>query len=221
MKFFQLTVRLVIAALVILIMPNTAWALPAVESDRVVAAPVQSGMEYKIALNGDTYEVLMRPQGTPTEPNLTLTAQITIKVPHGTGADRFEIADFVNLTDGAEWSATSRIDAPSEDNIYDYISFTVAFPDGDHTVFNWAEGQAVKLFTFTNSGACLGPVALMENSDPFMAPNSANTNPGNQINVMGLGSDNAYAGNYDIGQARCGPMLVQRDGQIFLPLVIR
>ncbi|MDD5395364.1 MAG: hypothetical protein PHE17_20260 [Thiothrix sp.] len=46
-----------------------------------------------------------------------------------------------------------------------------------------------------------GQVPLMANSDPFnTAPNSANTNPGNQFTNLGWGavSENNYKGNYGV-----------------------
>ena len=56
------------------------------------------------------------------------------------------------------------------------------------------------MFSFANTGACLGGVALLDNAhDPFNTqPNSVNTNPGNQFANLGWGAADAnnYAGNY-------------------------
>src|SRR5690606_95018 len=107
----------------------------------------------------------------------------------------------------------------------DYISFTVDFTDGNHRLYQWAADQEIKLFTFTNGGACLGAVSLMDNSDSFArSGNSANTNPGNQIDVLGIDRNNAYVGNYG-GAANCGTQNDDRDTttttKVFMPLVQR
>jgi hypothetical protein len=72
------------------------------------------GLAYKIILTGNTYEVYLRPDTTPNAPNLTLTAQVTLKVPHGVDLDRFVISDLKSAVAGTIWSASSRIDAPTE-----------------------------------------------------------------------------------------------------------
>ncbi|MCB0082425.1 MAG: hypothetical protein KDE47_15905, partial [Caldilineaceae bacterium] len=67
---------------------------------------------------------------------------------------------------------------------------------------NWQGGQEILMFTFANSDICAGAVTLMENSDPFnVAPN----NPGQQIDVLGLGADpsNDFLGNYGVGLGDC------------------
>ncbi|MEZ4861095.1 MAG: SdrD B-like domain-containing protein [Caldilineaceae bacterium] len=171
------------------------------------AAPMDTqGIAYKIVLSGNTYEVYMRPDVTPSAPNLTLTAQVTLKAPHATGTDRFTVSDLQSTVAGAVWSTTSRMDAPTEDTAADYISFVVDFPGGNRTVYDWKADQEIKVFTFKNSGACLGAVALLNNdTDPFnQLPNSVGTNPGNQITVLGIAKDNAYIGNYGT-PANCTP----------------
>ena len=111
-----------------------------------------------------------------------------------------------------------------EDATADYLSFTVAFPDGNHRAYAWKEGEAVEVFSFANTGACLAAVELLDNSDPFMAAeNSMSTNPGNQIDVMGLDEGSVYLGNYDTGSADCTTpdgKVVQKSF-IFLPLINR
>jgi len=164
---------------------------------------VPDGVAFKLAFNNGVYEVYMRPNLTPATPNLTLTAQVTIKVPHSTGAERFKVSNIKSAVTGTAWSASSRVDAPTEDSTADYISFDVAFPGGNYQVFGWTIDQEVKVFTFQNSGPCLGAVTLLTNADPFMPPNSAGTNPGNQINILGVSDDNVYIGNYDLVETTC------------------
>jgi len=161
------------------------------------------GMPFKLIYQNGTYTVSMTPNTTPSAPNLTLTAQVTVKVPHGSGADLFTIANLQPLVTGTNWAVNSRINVPAEASGFDYISFEVSFPTGNNGAFAWTANTEVAIFSFQNTGSCLGPLSLIENTDPFMPPNSAGTNPGNQIDIIGLGSGNVYSGNSGIGLADC------------------
>jgi len=192
----------------------TATATSTTAPPTVTPLPTSSiGIEFAIAYNNGIYELFMRPNGTPNEPILTLTSQMTIKVPHGVGADRFMIANLLSSVPGTSWSLTSRIDAPIEDRSSDYLSFVVSFTGGDYGVYDWVGGQEVKVFTFRNTGACLGITRLMENdTDPFnQLPNSMGTNPGNQIDVYTINRNNAYIGNYGSAQADCSSGDINND----------
>ena len=180
---------------------------PHLQAAPPLATAATQGIAYKLVLTGNTYELYMRPDMTPSAPNLTLTAQVTIKAPHGTGLDRFVVSDLQSVVAGTVWAASSRIDAPTEAPGSDYLSFVVDFPGGDRSIFKWSANQEIKLFTFKNSGACLGALELIDNdTDPFnKLPNSVGTNPGNQITVLGIAKENAYIGNYDTGRANCTP----------------
>jgi len=179
------------------------------------------------------YAVYMRPNATPAGESYTLSAQVTIKAPHGEGADRFVVTNLQSAVADAIWVQSARVDAPPEDPQADYISFTFdplvmdaaafgalrrgnldfATTANDLRAYTWRAGEAVKLFTFANGGTERGSVTLLENDDPFLAPNSAGTNPGNQIAILGLDVDNAYVGNYTAASE-------QAPG-IFLPLINR
>lgn len=160
----------------------------------------ERGIEFRISLNedGETYEVYMRPSHTIETPNRTMTSQVTIKVPHATGDDRFQVEDINSIVDGTSWQATSRIDAPEEAANADYLSFTLEFPLGEHDAYEWIGDEEIKVFTFKNAGTCQGAALLIDNDDPFMAPNSASTNPGNQVDVLVLSTaeEVSYIGNY-------------------------
>lgn len=188
----------------------------------IIARPVhaQTGVDLRIVNNGGVYEVYMRPTFTPTDKN-TLTAQITIKVPHGTGADRFQpqpepsAANYVGDIAGPTWTIGSRTDGPTEDGTADYISWDLNI-GADASVYNWTAGQEVLAFRLTNAGNCLGALALMADGDAFNTlPNSANTNPGNEIalNEINFGVTNAYIGTYG-GAANCVPPTIT-PGQSF------
>lgn len=167
---------------------------------------VNGGIEYKIVYNAATgrYEIYLRPNVTPGTPNLTLPSiQVTIKVPHLSGTDAFTPTNIIPYA-GTTWSVTSRVDAPTEANNADYLSFTADF--SNPALFNWSGSQELLAFSFAHGGACAGPLTLMADSDPFNTlPNSAGTNPGNNIAVTGLGADpgNDYLGIYGTNAAQC------------------
>lgn len=173
------------------------------------------GIEFKVARESTGYTVFMRPNSAPSGPGQTLTAQITVRVPHGTEGDRFTIGDLTSLVEGVAWLQRSRSDAPPEAPGFDYISFEFDYFLSNFGAIAWQAGQEVKLFTFTNSGSYQGDIALMENCDAFRTPNSQNTNPGNQIAVTGLDSNNAYLGNYDVTVATACTT------DLYLPVVSR
>lgn len=165
-----------------------------------------AGIEFGLRYENERYIITMRPTVTPAAPNQSLSAQVTLRVPHGVGSERFVVRSLQPLVKGTNWAALSRVDAPSENRSADYISFEVSYTLGDRGVFNWSAGRAVDVFSFTNSGPCLGTVALLSANDPFgELPNSAGTNPGNYIAVRGLNGNNGndYVGNLGTGQAEC------------------
>jgi hypothetical protein len=161
------------------------------------------GVAFRIAFADGQYAVYARPNQKPDAPALTLTAQVTVKALHTTGNSRFTPKQITSAVTGTAWSVTSRIDAPSEDAGADYISFELSFPGGNYSAFDWRAEQEIKLFSFRNDGPCLGSVVLLTNDDPFMPPNSVGTNPGNQIDILGLNVNNAYLGNYGEPRANC------------------
>ncbi|WGZ95557.1 MAG: hypothetical protein QJT81_06100 [Candidatus Thiothrix putei] len=155
-------------------------------------------LEYTVRRDAGSnrYRVYMRPQATPSN-NLSMTGQITLKVPHGTGANQFAVTDLKSAVSGVQWELNSRSDAPTEALGADYLSFTFS-PTGS-SAFGWKAGQEIEVFSFTNNSDCSGNVSVMENTDAFNTlPNSANTNPGNQFNNVGWGAagENHYVGNY-------------------------
>lgn len=163
------------------------------------AAPLADHVYYRVAWNisDQRYHVYMYPGSTPTR-NLSLTGQVTLKMPHAANAaDSFKTTGIQSTSAAIEWKQSSRVNAPTEDTESDYLSFTMNLSDPQ--ALQWQADQELEVFSFANSNACLGPVVLMKDSDPFNAiPNSADTNPGNQFTNLGWGSadKNNYAGNY-------------------------
>lgn len=191
-----------VALLTAMSVPATAAALT---RDLIpVASEATSGIAFKLTESGGVYTVYMKPDVTPAAPNATVSAQVTIKVPHGIGAAKFTVSELTALVPGTVWEQTSRTDAPPEAPGSDYLSFTVDFPAGDVRAFNWAAGVEQAVFSFKNTGAGAGSAAaahLIDDCDAFAPPNSINANVGNEITVLGLaiGTDNlpgnAYTGN--------------------------
>ncbi|MEZ4706745.1 MAG: hypothetical protein R3A44_06050 [Caldilineaceae bacterium] len=179
----------------------------------------QTGIEFKVAAAGSGYAVYARPNATPSDTSnggggQTLTAQVTVRVAHAEGADRVEVSNVQSAVEGVFWQQRSRTDAPAEDPDADYISFEYDYMISNLSAIQWATGQEVQLFTFETSSSA-GDLSLMENCNSFMAPNSANTNPGNQIAVKGLNINNAYIGNYDVTTASACST------DVYLPLINR
>ncbi|MEZ4706750.1 MAG: hypothetical protein R3A44_06075 [Caldilineaceae bacterium] len=200
-----MNVRLICSLLIIL----TAFLAPRVV--RAQSTQPAAGIQFGLRYADGRFIVSMRPNVTPHAPNQSLSAQVTIKVPHAAGTDRFVVRNPQPAVSGTFWVPLSRVDAPVENRHFDYISFEVSYTQNDRTVFGWTGGQEIDVFSFENSGPCLGAVYLMTNGDLFMPPpggaNSTGTNPGNYIAVRGLNEndDNDYIGNLLHDSGRCLP----------------
>ena len=164
----------------------------------MTSAFAEATLEYKLALaeDGKTFQVWMKPSNTP-KPDISLTGQVTIKTPNAAG---FKVTNLQSTIEGSNWVEASRVDAPAEDAESDYISFSFVGLQGTSSRnYAWKEGKEQIIFTFENEGGCVEGVSLMADDDAFnAAPNSANTNPGNQFTNLGWGavSENHYKGNY-------------------------
>ena len=165
-------------------------------------AAFADGVEYKVAWDqGEArYRVYMTPDATPRVAR-TLSAQVTLRIPHGTLPEDFTDADIdlLNTRDGASWSANSRTFAPVEDTTTDYISFTPTISNAG--VFALTAGEEQELFSFHTGGVCLGSVAVMDNeTDPFNPANgklnSAQSNPGNEFSSLMWAGGNDFLGIY-------------------------
>lgn len=158
-------------------------------------------------LPGDTtYQVSMIPDTSYIFPfNITSSAQVTIRVPHGEGSFRYEVVDLETAVPGTDWEDNARVDSPPEAPGYDYISFGLITLGTD--AYDIVEDVEIPLFTFRNGGdVCAGFVELINNeTDPFMPPNSFGANIGNAIAILGAGLTNAYTTNFGDGKAPCTP----------------
>ena len=174
---------------------QAAWAAPNVE------------FAIRWSTTDDRYHVYMKPSITPA-PDAHLNGQVTIVVPHSSElSTAFKINDLFSTVVNTTWSSSSRVNAPVETNgAYDYLSFTLRADQVN--AFAWQANKEIEVFNFANAGKCLGPVTLMENTDPFnTGSNSAQTNPGNELSNIGWDmGENAYLGSYG-GAANCADSL--------------
>jgi len=167
-----------------------------------MAAPtwaLNGGLEYRIALaeDNETYQVFMRPTETPLA-DISLTGQITLKVPHHSEKG-FIAQDLESHIDTVTWMEIARVNAPEEDTMADYVSFSFLPPANGPHAFQWQGNEEKLVFSFKNAGDCYGPVSIITADDPFATiPNSQQTNPGNQFTNLGWGAvdENAFLGIY-------------------------
>ena len=175
-----------------------------------VTQAVDGGVEYRIAWKPDDrrYHFYMRPTTTPN-PDSSLTAQVTLRVPHALGISQFVVND-IQSKDNMIWRVASTVMAPPENQAFDYISISYIVSSGASGAFAFKASQEQEIFSFKNGGACLGKVELLDNlTDPFsqkagQPSNSAKIDPNNYFSSLGWGSigDNDYLGNYG-GAALC------------------
>ncbi|PID49419.1 MAG: hypothetical protein CR991_06655 [Proteobacteria bacterium] len=174
------------------------------------SAAYANGVEYSIKWDdkASVYRVFMRPQTAPKSPNLTYSAQVTIKVPHAESPDQFVAQNITSTNENLSWSNSSKVRAPIANPSYDYLSFTTSILNNAKT-FPWVAGEELEVFNFSNGGACLGSVEIMDNdADPFALNPSvpspsdpdAKANPGNEFSSDGWGGDldNDFLGRYGV-----------------------
>ncbi|MBL7818511.1 MAG: hypothetical protein JNL70_26110 [Saprospiraceae bacterium] len=164
----------------------------------------------RLEADGITYKVWMKSTTAYTQPLAQIpTTQVTVLVPHGAGANAFVVQNFINYNASMQFGAfPSRVNAPTEAPTIDYLSFGFT----GATSFNIAANTEIPLFSFQNAGPCLGSLSLITNAtDPFnQLPNSANSNPGNAITILGKGGD-AYSGNYGTPANACNAPVANPD----------
>ncbi len=191
MRIVKLQKYVGLGGMALLLISNGAWA--------------GQVLDYSIRWStaDDRYHVYMKPTQIPT-PNRSMTAQVTILVPHAKSSQSFQANGLTSNVNGIRWAQNSRANEPKENPDFDYLSFTMTANNG--AAFEWKAGQEIDVFSFSNSGACLGLVSLIDNvNDPFIIPvnnggiNSAKTNPGNQFSNLGwvdYTGENNYRANY-------------------------
>lgn len=160
--------------------------------------PVFAGVQFRLSHEASTHEyvVYMTPDSPPS-PDLVLSSQVSLSVPHGTDDSRFMIDSIKSAIPGINWVNHSRVDAPAENPSADYLSFGLYYTGSKPPTFGWQADKEMRIFSFTSPTGCVAGIKLLDNSDPFnQMPNSVNTNPGNEFANIGWLEGNAYTGNY-------------------------
>ncbi len=151
-------------------------------------------LELKLQLiSADTWGVYVRPNGvSPSATTITGSAQVTIVMPLG-----FTWNSLTSVS--GTWTQNATVANPSENLGWTYWSFGLV---SDSPQIVYQSGQETLLFTFKRTDPCPDSLYLIDNdTDPFnVLPNSANSNPGNELSVIDFGTPGApiyyYLGNY-------------------------
>lgn len=190
------------------------------------ALAADNGVKYRIAWDAtdSRYHVFLQPSTTPTPNESYNGAQVTLRVPHVAGAQRFRILDTgVKSLTGTTWSlGMEAVAAESDGNCgvtqcqtdnldYDYFSFVMDIRN--LKAFAFAAGTEVEAFSFSSEQGCRTGLEVMPDNDPFNSPNnSIGTNAGNfflnrgwAVNPNDLNwtsKENHYLGSYG-GAVNC------------------
>ena len=128
----------------------------------------------------------------PTRNILLGSGQLTIVVPTG-----FQIGEMTSYM--GSWIENARANTPIEQPEKDYVSFGIQLSEA---VTQLGTNDKVLVLTFSAAdGECPSSLYLIEGDDPFvaMSPNSLNTNPGNDLQMIDIGNGASiyrYNGNY-------------------------
>ncbi len=164
-------------------------------------SPAFSQLDLKLQLmNDSTWGVYVKPKNTinPTSSTITGSGQVTLVVPTG-----FTYSTLTSVK--GTWMQNARVNGPFENPTKDYISIGFV---SDNPQIVYQSGQETLLFTFKKVGACPDTMYLIQNGvDPFdQLPNSANSNPGNDLSVIDLGRGGLnyyYTENYALAAWNC------------------
>ena len=134
----------------------------------------------------------------PSQNILLGSGQVTVVAPTG-----FVVKNMTSYM--GTWIQNARANAPMENRELDYISFGIRLSE-PITGLGIFEETLILTFT-TQSSVCPNSLSLIENDDIFAQnPNSLNTNPGNDLNMVDMGNQRAiyrYEGNYDLEAWNC------------------
>lgn len=170
----------------------------------LVPAFSQIKLQIEVLPDNETYQVSFVSDVTYSPPlNLLASSQITIRVPHGLCENRFVVED-LTVVGGGNWNST-RVDAPVESPSWDYIFFGLSQASPDYM---FQQGATLPILTFKNgANFCAHQVEIIDNiTDPFLPPNSTNTNIANSIVVLGGGINNLFDGVINDGIVDCLPV---------------
>lgn len=136
----------------------------------------------------------------PSQNIILGSGQVTVVAPND-----FEVTNMTSYM--GSWIQNARVNGPIENPEKDYISFGIRLSEA---VSELGVYEEVLILTFsTTDSECPGSLYLIEEDDPFVSttPNSMNTNPGNDLQMVDIGKDRSiyqYKGNYDLTAWNCG-----------------
>lgn len=136
---------------------------------------------------------------SPSQDILLGSGQVTVVAPTG-----FEVTNMISYM--GTWVLNARVNAPIENEEKDYISFGIRLSE-KVTQLGAYEETLILTFSTTNND-CPSSLYLIEQEDPFVvaSPNSMNTNPGNDLQMVDIGRGAAiysYSGNYNLEGWNC------------------
>src|SRR5690606_23565675 len=119
--------------------------------------------------------------------NKVVSGQVTIRMPHGIGANAFQVTNLTMETPGAGWQNNDIVRAPAEAPSWDYFSFALTTPGT--SAYSFQEGVSIPVFSFKNGGEhCADSVYIIDNdTDPFIN-NSLNIDIQNSLVIIGGGN---------------------------------
>jgi hypothetical protein len=179
------TLRLPIAAILLFFTATFSFAQP----------EYPGNLQFKLELmkDGKTWGVYVKPDHTISPSNKTRTGsgQVTIVAPVD-----FTYSSLKNF--GGAWIENARVNAPVEASDKAYVSFGFVVEEPKINLF---PNEETLLFSFTTSKEFVGKINLIDNNnDPFLPPNSYQSNPGNDLGVIDFGSGEivyyTYGANY-------------------------
>jgi len=144
---------------------------------------VKAQLEMKLQLmDDDTWGVYVKPVGvSPDSSTITGSGQVTIVMPSG-----FSWSGLTSVS--GLWQENATVDGPTENPTMQYVSFGLLQAEPNYPIY-YQSGIETLLFTFNRDGACPDTLHLIDcgtptESDPFCPPNSVNSNPGNDLQVI-------------------------------------
>lgn len=159
-----------------------AFGLTLLFSTAVLGQPGNmGGLQFKLLqVDNNTWGVFVLPMATisPTANTGAGTGQVTLVVP--------ESFTFTNLKNyGGSWSQNARVNSPAEAPGRSYVSFGFVNDEPKIRLFAF---ESTLLFSFDVTPETSEYIQLFDNqNDPFLPPNSYNSNPGNDLAIIDFG----------------------------------
>jgi len=150
-----------------------------------------------------TWGVYVKPNDTisPSDNTNAGSGQVTLVTPVD-----FNYANFQNHA--GTWIQNARVNAPAEATDKAYVSFGFVM---DEPKIQLYPQQETLLFSFESTTNNQDALQLINNeNDPFLPPNSYNSNPGNDLGIIDFSSSDGliyytYTSNYSSNSSQNSP----------------